>query len=746
MLSVGIQFRADYYQRDLQTNTVRAKGHAWVKKGDHEVWADEIEIDFTTNRAIANGHVRIRDTETEIWCRHADYNLNGEDAILEEATLVTGQMVLTGRVVRKISPKKFEIEEGYYTNCNLEMKRDAEAGQCPYDWKIYGRGISATLEEYAHISDGIFYAKQLPLLYTPYLIVPIKTKRGSGLLMPTFSFVNELGNGATLPTFLVLGSWHDMTLTPTYYTRIGYHVELNYRYVYSANRSGTFDIFVLERRFSQNRDNPLPADESQAKSLGFIGEWALNLRNIYAFGERGQSRQILRLVSDPFYTRFFGGGLGPESNLSALRSQLSLTLPSEERLFTMEAQYYQSLLVARDSGVDRGPVGQVPSVTFSKKTTSPIPYFSYEVDSQFTHFYRSQQPFDPVPATKKASDLEKETLHVDPNPHYHEGDYIREGSRLRVEPRLVANPPMPPGFQFQPVLKGGSLVYHFAVPSSKVIHREYLETELPFSIYLSKTFDTSFAGYEKVKHVFQPRFIYASSIHQAGTENHPFFFVDRERGLSNPRFDILDQLTPFQYMRFELINRFLRKSVSSTERFFLLQLSEEFNLRTSDDDPRFSRRLGPVELLSELQVGPISAQLQANYQLEKAPKNDPNAVHEYDWSSSIAYNDMEGDRLRLNNRFSIRSDEKLTDKLMGIGWYKKLPTFFDLDGEFKYSLKRGELLGFRLGFLFFSKPRSCWALNFNIGRDDLKDRFANVIFRFSFGNPAGGTPPVMPSL
>ncbi len=738
-----IEFRADYYQRDLQANIVRAKGHAWVKKGHKEIWADELEIDFMTNRAIANGSVHILDGETEIWCQHGNYNLSGEDAILEDATLTLGQMVLSGKLLRKLNPKVFEIEEGTYTNCNVELNRTKEIAQCPYDWKIYGRAISATLEQYAHIYDGIFYAKQLPLFYTPYAIIPIKTQRQSGFLLPTLGYWAALGNSITLPYFLVLGPWHDLTLTPIYYSKVGYHIGLNYRYIYSPDRFGIFDLFILQERFKSDRDKPFPVSSEERQTLphtlGFVGEWAIHFRNSYAFGNRIQSRQALRLVSDPFYLRHFGGSLENLGDFGFLRSHVSLTIPGDNLLFTSEVQYLQPLIVSTDTGVDQGSVSQLPTIGLSYKTSPIIAHLSYEIDSRITNFYRAPKGFDPLPL-KTANQLKEEKIHSDPDPNFHPGDYIREGQRLQIEPRLIFNVPLPSGFQLQPILRAGTLLYHFDVPQSQLQHREYSETDVPFSMYLSKTFNTNYKGYEKVKHIFQPRFIYASSLYQSKTPDHPFFFVDKQRGLSNPRYDILDQLTPFEYMRFELINRFLRLVDSHSERFFLFQIAEEYNLKPSQEDPRYSHSVGPIEALSELRLGTISAQLQANYQLERTPKDSPEGIHEYDWSGSVEYSEIEGDRFRLNQRFSIRSDDNLTDKTLDLYAYKRLPAFFDLDGTARYSMKKGRLLGYRLGFIFFTKPRSCWAVSLNLGRDDLDVAFVNLNFRFSFGNPVGGTP------
>ena len=104
---------------------------------------------------------------------------------------------------------------------------------------------------------------------------------------------------------------------------------------------------------------------------------------------------------------------------------------------------------------------------------------------------------------------------------------------------------MPPGFQLQPVLTAGSLLYHFDLPQAGFVHREYLQGEVPISLYLSRQIETSIPGYEKISHVFQPRVTYARSLYDhVSDEKHSFFF--QQGALSNPRFDIKDQFSEFE--------------------------------------------------------------------------------------------------------------------------------------------------------------------------------------------------------
>ena len=127
----SIEFRADNYSRDAKTNSVTGKGNAWTRKGDKELRADEIQVDFNTELAIAKGNVQIQDGSLLVWCSQANFSLSSDEATFDNATVVSGQLVLTGKTVEKISATALEIEDGTYSNCNVEQWTPGQAASCP---------------------------------------------------------------------------------------------------------------------------------------------------------------------------------------------------------------------------------------------------------------------------------------------------------------------------------------------------------------------------------------------------------------------------------------------------------------------------------------------------------------------------------------------------------------------------------------------------------------------------------------
>ena len=732
-LGNNIEFKADYYQRDLKTNTTRGRGNAWVKVGEQQLWADVIELNMAKKLAIASGNVRLLQGDHEISASNATLFLQTEVATLEDAVLVSDQMVLSGSLIEKLAKDHFRISEGSYTNCNIHLVSAVNFRRCRADWRIYGKTIEVKLQGYAHIYDAIVYAKELPVFYSPYLVVPAKTVRQSGILTPQVRSTSTLGTGVTVPYFLVLGEWHDITFIPTYYSLTGYHLSTHYRYNYDYGRKGDIKFSFIERRFSGDPSNPALNDPSKSKALGFIGEAAVDAHNIYRFGKRSHSRQIIRLISHPFYNFDYGADV-TGSEIGYLRSQIAVTSPSDYLLFTGKLQYHQSMVISEDRGVDKGAPVELPTLELSQSTKSWLGKFlSWEWEVSLSNFYRPQ-PFDQVPTTPLQ---QGEQLDLDPS--FDTNDYLRTGRRLIVAPRLVVNIPMGTSMQFQPILRTGASLYQFDEPSSDFVHREFVDVEIPFSLYLSKTFETGVAGFEKVKHIFQPRIAYANRFVESLSSNHPFFYSDPVTGLSNPRFDIDDRFSKFEFLRMELINRFYRKTEGGIHRFFRLQVSNSYNLKTFTDDPRFSQRLGPIEVLSEFTIDKFAAQIQGSYDLEATINGQGEAIHESAWSSSLIYYPQPLDSIQLGLLMRTKSERELTEQKAYLNFFKTLPFFFDISGMLEYSLKDGEVISYSTGFHFRGQPRSCWKLVLGTGQNFQKQTFVTFNFQLLFGQ-LGGAP------
>lgn len=726
-----IEFSAEHYHRDLGSNVMQATGKAWVRKGAQELWADSIDIDFETARARATGNVRILDNGIELRCSHSDFNLDGADSTFEDATILSQHMVIIGRHIKKISSTDYEIEDGSYSNC-LNETTDSSSNTCPMDWQFQGSRLHVSMGGYAHIYDVIFKTRGIPLLYSPYLLIPVKKTRQSGLLIPSMRNTATLGTGVIVPIYWAMTDWNDILFKLSDYSQTGWHLGVNYRYQYSHTSYGRVTATVLQRSYGPVT-NPIPENPTAPKVLGLIGEGSINAHNILDINGRDQSRQLLQLVSNPFYSFDYGDDLDPRYQLGYLRSQASVTLPRDRFLTAAQLQYFQPLTVSDDSGVDGGAVVQLPSLFFSRMNEDFFSnQLSYELDFKFSNFYRSSA-FDQVPSV-----LNTTGTNTDTDSSFDSNDYVRTGRRLHIEPRLAWSVPVPRGFQFQPMLKAGTFLYHFDVSSPSMFTREFAELEVPVALQLTKNFKTSIEGYEQLQHIFQPRVVYASNLYPTALPNHPYF-SNSTPGANPPGFDSTDRLPDFEYVRFELINRFRRGGMSNRQRFFLLNVSEQLNIRTDPLDVRLREKIGPLELLSSLSLGPFSFQAQAFYPMELtttlkgAPLAEP--VRQTAVSFAASYEAQQNIVTRLNYSHYINADPSHTTHFVSFYVLKYLPTFFDIEGSIEYNFRTNNLRGYSVGFRFQRKPKSCWNLAISVGQNAFRQPFTNIAVGIDLGSP-----------
>jgi len=746
-----LQFRADHYERDLRSKTEKGVGKAWVRYQDKEIWADEIELDRFTGKAIANGNVKLREKNLEIFCNRAIYALDGSEALLEEATLLIGQMVVTGATVKKTGPNRYELTEGIYTNCNTIPISDRTAGKCLFDWKLYGRKFDLTVDGYIYAYDVIIYSKDLPLSYLPFFIAPAKSRRQTGLLMPSVTTSNHVGTGFSIPFFWAMSPWQDLTFTPTYFTVAGFHLGSEYNYAYSDKSRGGFSLFFNAQPFNARRANPelLNAPDNndptnpvfipKNKILNFAGELALTLKNTIHFGEGILARQSVNYVSDPFYVQDYPNDIGlGKSNLGYLRSLATLTYPTEKTLYYLGIIHHQSLIVSTDSPpttqpekkADRGSLTQLPRLGLSQKFSEITDrYLYFEFDSQLNHFWRPAESFDnnkPLPGDND----------ITPGAPFQTGDFIREGQRVQFEPKLIAQFPLTKGLEIQPLFRGLFSAYHFDLPNSTTPHRESLSTEIPLSFYLSRRFDSPFLGLNKVSHLIQPRLIYANLLYKSPIPSHPFFET------THPSFDRNDLVSNFEYLKLELIQRFRRQVDKESVRFITFQLSNQYNSRIDRSDIRFfdptlNHHLGPLVGYLNIEVSSLSATLEGYYQWEKDSVPGQNPKNEYSWTSTLNYNFGQGDSVSLSTLIRNAVDATQDEQLVSLGVNKSLPVFLNLSANTSYSTKRGELRSYEWGAHFASKPTSCWSLSVLSGRTLARQTYARFLFTLNLGGSVG---------
>jgi lipopolysaccharide export system protein LptA len=121
---------------------------------------------------------------------------------------------LEGDELTRVNGNDFNARHSLWTPCRCDADEEPA-------WGVRAATTEAQMGGYATFYDAMLEIKGMPILYLPWLKIPIKDRRQSGLLMPTFSEDAVSGSGYSQPLFLDLGPDRDATLKGDIFERRG---------------------------------------------------------------------------------------------------------------------------------------------------------------------------------------------------------------------------------------------------------------------------------------------------------------------------------------------------------------------------------------------------------------------------------------------------------------------------------------------------------------------------------------------
>lgn len=274
-----IALLADYLAYNPEEDSYEAKGNVVLRQGDVELKSEELLWQSATQDAAAQGSVSLVDTGTEVFGERLQYNMaTGQGQVRDGRVFVhEGNFHLVGEQVEKHGQTDYFVKQGSFTTCD---------GEIP-DWKFSASEVDVTLGGYARAKNVLFHIRDVPVLYTPYLMFPVKTERESGLLMPAFGYSNTKGTRASLAWYQVVDRNMDATVYLDYLSEIGLGKGLEYRYALANQNNGealyyhvtgfseTPDLYYLEWQHHGNLpyDWHLTADVEYASEKRFFEEF-----------------------------------------------------------------------------------------------------------------------------------------------------------------------------------------------------------------------------------------------------------------------------------------------------------------------------------------------------------------------------------------------------------------------------------------------------------------------------------------
>jgi LPS-assembly protein len=228
-----VNIEADSMDYDNSRDIYHAQGKVNIVYSGGALYADAMELDNKNNVATVQGNASLKMGEDILQGDKIFLNIADKTgaAYKAHAFYAGNHFYIKGDKIAKTGENTYFIEQPFATTCD---------GDDPA-WAITGSEMKVTIEGYGLMKNARFLAKGIPVLYSPYLPFPAKTKRQTGLLLPYLSYSRDKdGIDVEVPFFWAISPQMDATFYQRYIEKRGFKEGAEFRYYLGDNSFGTF--------------------------------------------------------------------------------------------------------------------------------------------------------------------------------------------------------------------------------------------------------------------------------------------------------------------------------------------------------------------------------------------------------------------------------------------------------------------------------------------------------------------------
>jgi LPS-assembly protein len=306
-----------------QRKVVEAKKNVLLTRGNDSLQADFARFFWDTNWVYLNGNIRVRFGTDTLEAETAEFDLQNEVGWLMNGRIFMedSHLYVTGERIDKTGSASYSFDQAEITTCD---------GKTPA-WSLHTAQGSVTLDGYAQMYHPKFKIKGHPVLYSPYLALPAKKKRQSGLLMPEISTGDRNGYSLNLPYYLVLSDDQDATLYANMMSKRGLMLGLEYRTTPNLMSKGYFRADWLNDSLDDTELDQFQTD--RLKRPNSDRYWIRGKYNGQLFTPDWKTKFDVDVVSDQDYLRDFDSGMsGFDTSRDVFLSQFGRDIQDEDAL------------------------------------------------------------------------------------------------------------------------------------------------------------------------------------------------------------------------------------------------------------------------------------------------------------------------------------------------------------------------------------------------------------------------------
>jgi LPS-assembly protein len=688
---------------DRNTDVYTAETDVVITGGKTRLEADYVEFSNTTKEVAARGHVKMISGGDIISCNAMQVNLATETGLIDKGTVFIqkNHLYLHGEQIRKTGKFTYDAQKGSITSCD---------GETP-DWKITGKDVQVTIEGYGFAKDTVFWARNMPALYSPFLAFPVKTQRQSGLLLPEISSSDRLGFVYDQPFFWAISPSSDATLYAGYLSERGAKIGGEFRYVIDPLSKGVWQLDYLS---DDKIDDGTAATEdyrfdSTPQRTNTDRYW-LRMKSDQTLPHDFFARLDVDVVSDPDYLLEFKDGLTgyditnqnfasefgrdlDEYDDTVRKNSLIIDQTGPGHVFAAKALWYDDV-VARRIGTDDTTLQTLPGIEFStvrRQLGRTGLYFA--MDSQLDAFFRQD--------TVNTAGLDRKSAKVN-------------GRRLDISPTFYYPVKWGNAASFHPFVSLRGTAYHadqftdIEGDDDPLRFRSLYEVGGDLTTRLNRVFTVQTAFSDKIQHQVTPGIGYR--------------FIPRVDQDTLPFFDQLDDIQESNKLNWHLTHRFTARNpvagqegtlVNTYRELGWVKFYQDYSIRDERDGAETQNRPWS-DIHMDARVYPFSF-LSLNTELAWSPYNS----HFTTLNLNTRLTSPRGDALTTAYRYTQDATES---------WYSridfKISRSLAAYYSFEKDLDRDTTIETRTGIRL---NKACWGMGLELQDSDLDTRIALMI-------------------
>lgn len=339
-----------------------AVGNVVIISQKDTIYAELASLDQESMTVKIEGNVRFITKDMTLYGSHVDYNITTGQAHIKNARILTTNFNLMANELVRINETQYIAREAEFTTCK----------DCTESWAIYGKTIKVDLGKYIQVSHGLFKIKGVDVIYVPYLIFPILSKRESGLLVPRISSRSGEGLSYEQPIFWAIDEHKDATFSPTFWADRGYGGDLQFRQRFSQmswlevnNRSINDTIYLPGENNNKKSGEEYFRHFTEIEGHQF---WSPNVNSHFRYT---WSRDLDFIRDNPLFS-------DPKVNSSDYGFQGILNWRQEKFSLNVEADYLRNQLFDDATEFDRSYVQTLPRISLGT-----VPHTLYQSETPF---------------------------------------------------------------------------------------------------------------------------------------------------------------------------------------------------------------------------------------------------------------------------------------------------------------------------------------------------------------------------